>query len=405
MIKDVIIIGAGAAGLFCGLNIRNKDILIIEKNSKPGKKLLISGKGQCNYTNFEDIKNFSQRYGKNYKFIRYSLSKFTNGDFIKFLKLRGFESYIREDKKVFPSTLSAEDFVNFLYNKCLDNNVKFKFSTRVIDVNYEAGIFKVKTKNEIHLTKTLIITTGGITYPSTGSTGDGYKFAKKLGHTIVQTREALTPILIKEFDFSNLAGITLEDRLVSIWRDDKKIKDFRGTILFTHKGISGPGILNNSRYMEIGDIIRIGLVHYENENSFREKFLESFNSSGKFMIKTFLKRFNIPKRLIENILLHLNISQNKLCSEIDKTERRKIIKYLIGYPFKIDNFGGNHIAMVTRGGVCLKEINSKTMESKLIRGLYFAGEILDIDGDTGGYNIQAAISTAKVIADNLNNLN
>lgn len=401
---DIIIIGAGPAGLFTclSLNTKGKKVLLLEKNSVPGKKLLISGKGQCNITNSEDINNFHNHYGDNFRFLKNALKNYTNDDLIKFLNSNGLETVTREDGKVFPKSLKASDFVNTLVTKCKDNNVIIKYNSNVEAITYKNDNYNVILKDKKYITDYLVITTGGKSYPVTGSTGEGYKFAKMVGHSLIKPKEALTPVIINNYQFKELSGISLNDIKFSIWREGKKIKNYRGDILFTHTGLSGPGIINNSRYIMPNDEISLCLIHYENEDDFRKEFLSELSTNGKMFVTTFLKKYDLPKRLLFKILEQEAISEKLLCSNIKKKQRNAIIKSLLSLRLKVNKLGGYHLAMVTSGGIPLNEINSKTMESKKNKGLYFAGEVIDIDGDTGGYNIQAAISTATLVAKDLN---
>lgn len=403
-IYDVVIIGSGPSGLFCALNIdsKNKKVLLIEKNSSPGKKLLISGLGQCNFTHEGEIDDFFNHYGDNAKFLKYSLLKVTNKDIIQFVEKRGLKATIMENGKVFPESLNAEDFVELLVNECEENNVKFNYNTDVTNISYNNNLYNIVHNKGSYLAKNIVIATGGKSYPVTGSTGDGYIFGKKLGHKIVEPKEALTPIIVENYEFDDMSGISFQKVPISIWRDNKKLKSFNGDILLTHKGVSGPGIINNSRYMINGDIVKISFINYDNIEIFRNTFKEEIDKNGKLLVKTILKKLDLPKRIIDKIFNICNIEENILCSQINKKMRNLLFSSITEYPFRIKRFGGFHLAMATRGGISLKDVNPNTMESRKLQGLYFIGEVLDIDGDTGGYNIQAALSTGAVAAMNIN---
>ncbi|HKM01012.1 MAG TPA: NAD(P)/FAD-dependent oxidoreductase [Sedimentibacter sp.] len=401
MIYDVIIIGAGPAGLFVAANIKNKKVLIIEKNKTPGKKLKLSGAGQCNYTNNCEINELLQKYGDKGRFIKTALYNFTNQNTINFFKENGLDSIIREDNKVFPYSFKAADVLNVLID--CTKHAEILLNTSVDKVSYDENkkLFYIKTDTATYACHNLIISTGGKSYPNTGSTGDGYRFAESLGHSIVEPKPALTPVYVENYQFNELSGISFESIKISLFKNNKKTKEFTGDLLFTHVNISGPVIINNSRYMEAGDILKINFTSFINEDEFRIYF-ENLISSSKTNIKTALKELNLPKRLIEKVLQLCSVDENLSCSQLNKNSRKNLMELLSAYPMEIRNLGDYNIAMVTKGGVSTREINQKTMESKKIPRLYFAGEVVDYDGDTGGFNIQGAFSTAKLVADQVN---
>jgi len=400
---DVIIIGAGPAGLFTAINCKkDKRILILEKNKSPGKKLLLSGAGQCNITHDGPLEDFINKYGDNGRFLKKALYTFTNKDTIKFFQDRGLKMITDDNNKIFPETLKADDVLQVLIKECKKNNVNIEYQASVEEVSHRDSYFLVKTNMDLYKSKYLVIATGGKSYPNTGSTGNGYMFAKGLGHKIQKPKPSLAPIYVKDYWFEDLSGISLEDIPITLWRNNKKNNSYTGDILFTHKGISGPGILNFSRYLEVGDILKFNFLRVRDEEGFRRSFIEELNKQGKKSIKSVLREFPLPKRLTDRILEILEISEDTLSSQIKREERNRLIEYLIAFPMEVEVLGGYHIAMATCGGVSLKEIQPKTMESKLLKGLYFAGEVLDIDGDTGGYNIQAALSTGFLAAKSIN---
>lgn len=401
---DVVIIGAGPAGLFSALSLNNKNVLLIEKNNSPGKKLLISGAGQCNYTNNISISEFLKRYGYKGRFLKTALYNFTNNDAMDFFKEKGLNSLIREDNKVFPETLNAFDILNILVKSCKEKGVEIIYGEEVEKVSYDddKSIFLIKTPKSSYAGSNLIIAAGGKSYPNTGSSGDGYTFADNLGHTIVKPTEALTPVYIENYNFKELSGISFENVFVSLWRNNKKINEFKGDFLFTHVNISGPVILNNSRYFENGDILKINFTSYENAEEFKEYFDDLIINSTKLNVKTVLKQLLLPRRFIEKIMELSNVEDNNTCSQLERSKRKNLVELISNHPFKIDRLGSFNVAMVTKGGVALNEINQKTMESKIRSNLYFAGEVMDYDGDTGGFNIQAAFSTGKLAADSIN---
>lgn len=403
---DVIIIGGGPAGLFSALSISNKKVLLMEKNASLGKKLLITGLGQCNYTNNCSRDELLTHYGSRGRFLKPALYKFSNNDAMNFFKLNGVDSIVRDDDKVFPSSFKAEDILNVLIKKCKENGVTIKCNSKADSVNYDAEkkLFSIKSKDTIYECKFLIISTGGKSYQHTGSTGDGYKFAERFGHTIEEVKPSLTPVFIKNYSFQDLSGISFENIKVALYRSNKKINEFTGDMLFTHRNISGPVIINNSRYIKAGDVLKFNFTNYDNSEEFKKVYEEKLasSSSGRLNVKTIIKDLNLPKRFLDKIMSMAEISDDVICSQLNKNRRKILLNLLSNYEMTVECLGYYNIAMATTGGVSTSEINSKTMESKLINNLYFAGEVMDMDGDTGGYNIQAAFSTGKSAADSIN---
>ncbi len=405
MKADIIIIGSGPAGLFAAIEAGGKErrVLVLERNSCAGKKLLISGAGQCNLTHDGDIKDFLNFYGDNGRFVKHALFKFSNENLIEFFKKNGLKLICNEGGKVFPETLKSSSVLEVLLKECRKKDVNIKYNQRVKEALHskESGLFYIKTEDSEYESKYLVIATGGKSYGNTGSTGDGYIFAQKLGHTIEKPAPALAPIYIKGYDFKELSGLSFENRPISLWRNNKKIRSSSGDVLLTHKNISGPGILNFSRYVLPGDIVKINFVGAKSEEEFRSSFIKKVTLNGKLLVKTILKEFQLPKRFTDKLLELLNIPEDHRCAELNKKTRSKLIEMLISFPMEVEGLGEFHLAMATRGGISLKEVSPKTMESRIVRGLYFAGEVLDIDGDTGGYNIQAAISMGRLAADSI----
>lgn len=400
---DTIIIGAGPAGLSVAIHLQKPGSILLEKNTAPGKKLLISGSGQCNYTHDGDISSFLDHYGDNSKFLKTALRSFTNRDLIDFFSKKGLQSIIDKNGKVFPETLNANDILQILLSECRRKSIAVYSENPVVSVEKKSPGFLVKTTKTEFYCKRLVISTGGLSYPGTGSTGDGYHFAKQLGHTIVQPKPALSPVYIRDYKFAELAGVSLQDVVIYQYRNNKKINEHRGDIGFTHKGISGPGILDFSRHLEKDDILKINFIG-ENAEDFRKVFIETGNKDGKLNLQLFFRKYAIPKSLMKIILQQLNIEPELNLANIKKEQRNQLVGAFCEYPFIIEKVGSFKVAMTTKGGVALHEINSKTMESKTVKNLFFAGEVMDIDGDTGGYNIQAAFSTGHLAATTINSL-
>jgi len=403
---DVIVIGAGVAGLFSSLSIKNKKVLLLEKNTSPGKKLLLSGAGQCNYTNNCSTSDFLKKYGDKGRFVKNALYNFTNKDAMDFFENTGITSTIREDNKVFPSSFKASDILDALVKGCKENKTEIIYNEAAEKISYDENnkLFFVKTSKNSYASERLIITSGGKSYANTGSTGDGYVFAKIMGHKIIEPKQALAPVYVKNYKFKDLSGISFENIKISLWKTNKKAKEFAGDFLFTHVNISGPVILNNSRYIEKGDILKINFTGFSNTEEFRKFFENTIINSGKLNVKTVLRQLDLPKRFIEKIMELANVDEDISCSQLDKKRRKNLMEFLSNYAVIVEKLGDFEIAMVTKGGVSTDEINSKTMESKIVPGLYFAGEVIDYDGDTGGFNIQAALSTGKLAADSINKI-
>ena len=395
------IIGAGPAGLFAFTKIISGSTILLEKRNLPGRKLMISGSGQCNYTHAGSMHDFQNHYGENARFLKTAFQHFTNTDAINFFKENKVTSIVDQNGKVFPASMKAGDILDVLLKGSNRNEKKLLTEGQVIKVEKRGNTFIIETESSLFTSDILILATGGKSYPSTGSTGDGYEFAASLGHTIVNPNPALAPIIIKDYPFVSLAGISFSDAEFSQWRGNAKVRTFHGDILFTHTGLSGPGILNNSRYFRSGDTLTVNFCN-QDERSFEEKFIHQANKAGKSTIGSFLKSTDIPKNLVISILQQTDQDSVKPMAEISKNFRKKITTLCCAYPFIIQTVGGFKISMATAGGVSLKEINPNTMESLLVPKLYFCGEVMDIDGDTGGYNIQAALSTAYLAAADIN---
>jgi predicted Rossmann fold flavoprotein len=396
---DLIIVGAGPSGLFCAINTCNKDkkILLLEKKRSPGRKLLISGSGHCNITHDGDVRSFLDHYGDHGRFLRPAILSFSNLDLISFFDGMGLAMIQEKDGKIFPETLRSKDVLDVLLKECSLRNIDLRCGQEVKSLTRCEDGFEVISKEQIYRSPLLVIATGGRSYPATGSTGNGYRFTKALGHSIIEIGPALTPVFIKDFPFSELAGISFPDMEIMLFRN-KKIKSTQGDILFTHKGLSGPGILDLSRDIRAGDTLKLAFLKADRRKDLEEWLLERIEVDGARKLRSVLKDLDLPARLMARILELSKIPNDLGCAHLTRTMRANLIDNLTGFPMVVSELGGFDIAMVTRGGVDLREVNSKTMESKLVKGLYLVGEVLDVDGDTGGYNLQAAFSTAMIAA-------
>ncbi|OON96212.1 MAG: hypothetical protein ATN32_06600 [Candidatus Epulonipiscium fishelsonii] len=389
---NAIVIGGGVAGLFVAQHIR-KNVLVLEKNNSLGQKLLVSGSGQCNFTHNGYIKEFFNKYGDKQNFVKKCLNAFSNQDSIRFFNDNGINSIITENGKVFPKSLNSEDILNILIKLNRLNTLKTNIDIK--KVTFLDDIFCiVDNNNNQYFSKNLVIATGGITYPKLGASSFGYVIAKQFGHTIIEPRPALTNIISKQRAITTLAGISFKQLKIEIYRNNNKVLDCIGDLIITHKGLSGPVILDNSRNIKPNDTLNINFLPKFNYESLHDKLVNDFHKFGSLKLLSYLKMFDLPKSLLEHFCEQLNISKNFCCAQIIKSHRKELCKLLTMYPIEVDNLGGLNIAMVTHGGVCTKEIYSSTFESKIQKNLYFIGEVLDIDGNTGGYNIQFAFSSA-----------
>jgi len=397
---QIIIIGAGPAGLFCAANAgaAGKKVVVLEKNPVPGKKLLLAGSGQCNITHDGPVREFLTHYGDKGPFLKPAMMNFPNTALISFFQERGLEMVTTKAGKVFPATLKSTDVLHTLETECATNNVNLHYNEPVLNVRQSADVFFVETRNTTYCGKLLVIATGGASYPGTGATGDGYRFASSLGHTIEETAPALAPVIAEGYPFGNLAGISFDSIHFSLWRLGKKIGSHTGDLLFTHQGLSGPGILDYSRFIRPGDTIRLSFVGPVQGEVFGKGLSEKIAAHPVSNVKTIVLQYKVPERLVTGLLQLSGIPEDLTCAHLSKIQRNTLIANLLEFPIRVAKLGGFNEAMVTRGGVSLREIEPKTMESRLVPGLYFAGEIIDIDGDTGGYNLQAAFSTGYLAA-------
>ena len=409
----VAIIGGGPAGMLSAITAKEKghDVIILEKNNQLGKKLLITGKGRCNITSSLNIDEFIKNIPGNGKFLYSAFKRYTNADIIDFLKKEGLDVKEERGNRVFPVTDKSLDVLKCFTKKIkeLGINVKYNENVQEIIINQNNEIQGVKTQNGIIKADKVILATGGKSYPLTGSTGDGYVLAKKLGHTVTKIKPSLVPLEIYEKSIcKQLQGLSLKNVKIRLEDEakNKNIYEDFGEMLFTHFGVSGPIILSSSahlvRYKEVEKLLKeqkikltIDLKPALTEEKLNERILRDFSEEKNKEYKNSLNKL-LPQKLIPIILEKSGIRYNKKVNEITKEERLKIVKLLKNFELKIQNFRPIDEAIITSGGINIKEINPKTMQSKIIPGLYFAGEIIDVDGYTGGFNLQIAYSTGYV---------
>ncbi|MFA5207883.1 MAG: NAD(P)/FAD-dependent oxidoreductase [Candidatus Paceibacterota bacterium] len=405
---DVAVIGGGPAGMMAAIKAGESGakVVLIEKNEKIGIKLLMTGGGRCNLTHVEkNIREFCGKFGKEGDFLLSPFSVFGTKETMEFFENNGVE--LKNEKgKVFPASEKAKDILNVLVSLLKKYKVEVLFSSEVREINKKGkSVSSVSLMNgkEIEASQ-YILSSGGRSYPTTGSTGDSFIWAKRLGHDIVDTKPALTPIETKEQWTKTLQGISLDDVSVSLFCNQKVEAQGRGEILFTHFGFSGPLILDMSR--TIGDLLEKGKVKMtidlfpgKNTEQLDKFMLSVFNKNRKKHILKFLNDF-FPEKLSAFILNFSSIPSDRKSNDITKEERMRLIRFLKKIEVNVVGLLGFDKAMATHGGVSLKTIDSKTMKSKLINNLYFAGEAINLDGPCGGYNLQMCWTTGYVAGQN-----
>ena len=397
---DIIVTGAGPAGLFCAIHAAapGTRVLVLEKNERPGSKLLLSGSGQCNLTHDGEIREFLLHYGDHGKFVKPALMSFSNKALMNFFNERGLLMVTEESGKIFPQTKCAEDVLAILLAECQKRGVIIRCGEPVQAISRAEGLFTITTGSDQYQSETVVITTGGASYPRCGTTGDGYRFAEALGQPVTEIAPALAPLLIRPFPFASLTGISFEGMRFSVWRDGKKVGDYQGDVLFTHLGISGPGILDASRDIRPDDIIHLSFAGAVRREEFAADIAKRALENPNWQVSTILAKYPIPERLNRKLLKMSGIPEDLKCAHFSGEMRSALVTHCTELPLRVERLGDFAVAMATRGGISLEQVNAKTMESKLVPNLFFAGEVLDIDGDTGGYNLQAAFSTGYCAA-------
>ena len=394
----VVVIGGGAAGLIAaGKASENADVTLIEKNDRVGMKIGITGKGRCNLTNNADIENFIKQYPRNAKFLYSALYNFTNYDIIELVESLGVKTKVERGGRVFPVSDKALDIVKALRKYALSNGAELVHDEVKALIIENGSVKGVKTRRGEIKADRVIVCTGGKSYPKTGSTGDGYKFAVQAGHTIVEPKASLIPLITEEKWTSELMGLSLRNiRITAFNAKNKKVFSDFGEMLFTHFGMSGPVVLSMSAYLNnIGKEkyrIEIDLKSALDEEKLTARIMRDFEKYNKKHLVNALDDL-LPKALIPKVIELSSIEPHKSVNEITREERASLVHTLKHFPLTAIGVRPVEEAIVTSGGVSVKEINPSTMESKLVKGLYFAGEVIDVDGYTGGFNLQAAFST------------
>lgn len=417
---NVVVIGGGPAGMMSAISSaeNGNNVILLEKKERLGRKLLITGKGRCNITSSLPINEFIQNIPGNGQFLYSAFKNYTNNDIIDFLNKEGLDVKEERGNRIFPVTDKSLDVLKCFTNKLKELNVKVEYNMQVTEIvpKNEYGNLKViahelKDNEQYGNTKTfeaekVILATGGNSYPLTGSTGDGYELAKKLGHTVTKIRPSLVPLEAFEQNMcKELQGLSLRNVNIQFKNkeNNKVIYDDFGEMLFTHFGVSGPTILSSSahlvRYKNIDEflknkkiVLNIDFKPALSEEKLDQRILRDFDEFKNKQFKNSLDKL-LPQKLIPVIIEKSGINPEKKVNEINKKERHRLVNLLKNFEVVIKGFRTIDEAIITSGGINIKEINPKTMESKLVEGLYFAGEIIDVDAYTGGFNLQIAYST------------
>ena len=419
---EVIVIGGGPAGMMSAISASKKghQVTLIEKMPTLGRKLLITGKGRCNITSSLDMSKFIENTPTNGKFLYSCFQNFTNQDMIEFLKEQGLKVKEERGNRIFPITDKSQDVLKCFTDKLKAQKIKIRYNTKAIELlvtknekqkeenNLKIEGVKILNQNREKILKAdkVILATGGKSYPLTGSTGDGYRLAKKVGHTITELRPSLIPLETYDLETcKKLQGLTLKNVAITITdtEKNKKIYEDFGEMIFTHFGVSGPIILsasahltrykNNLEKMKNRKIIlKIDLKPALSEEKLEERIIRDFKELKNKQFKNSLDKL-LPQKMIPIILKKSEIQENKKVNEITKEERKQLVHLLKNLKIEVKGFRPIEEAIITSGGISTKEINPKTMESKIVKGLYFAGEIIDVDSYTGGFNLQITYST------------
>lgn len=394
---DLIIIGGGAAGLFAGARAASAGLrfCILESMNQSGLKLLTTGSGQCNISNAEDIRSYPEHYGRAHRFVKPALLEWSNVDLLAFVEEEGLPCEDRGDGKIFPVSRKSRDVRDLLQKLSQSGEGRIFWKDPVKSIDKQGDVFYIKTGSRQYEASKVLLAAGGKSYPVTGSTGDSYSLAEELGHSIVKPRPALTPVFMKNFTLTESSGSALPVS-IDLYRGEKKLHSYKGDLLITHKGFSGPVILNNSRDFEPGDELRVSWIPEKTLDDLDKDVLNKIQVSGRKSLPSGLAQKGIPESLMKGLLKKAGLNPEMKLNQLSKKMRGDYLKEILSSSFIINSMGGFNQAMVTAGGVTLKEINPKTMESKICSGLYFAGEAMDVDGDTGGFNLQFAFSSAAL---------
>lgn len=399
---QVAVVGGGAAGLMAAhiAAKSGKKVCLIEKNSQLGKKILITGKGRCNVTNSAPTEDFIANTAVNPSFLYSAFYSFTNTDLMEMLESEGLKLKTERGARVFPQSDRASDVRDTLQKLCEKSGAEI-IRGEVKKITKENDKFIIKTNKDTIKSSSVIIATGGVSYPLTGSTGDGYKFAKDFGHSVIEPKASLVPLVTKEKHVYELMGLSLKNIAVSLKKNNKEIYSDFGEMLFTHFGLSGPVILSSSSHIrDKGEYkISIDLKPALDFKTLDNRILRDFEENKN---KDFINSLDalLPKKLIPVIVKLSGIDERQKVNSIKREERHNLVNLIKNFEFTITDKRPVSEAIITSGGINVKEIDSSTMESKLVPGLFFAGEVIDVDAYTGGFNLQIAFSTAYLAGKN-----
>lgn len=405
--KKVIVIGGGPAGMMAAgqAALRGNDVTLIEKMNKVGRKLYITGKGRCNVTNATDPEGLIANTPGNPYFLYSAFYTFTSESTMDFFEQQGVPVKVERGNRVFPKSEKSNDIVRAMEKFVKKSGCKIMYNTEVKDIVIEENSVKaIKLKNnDVIECDSLVVATGGLSYPMTGSTGDGYKIAGKAGHSVTDCYPSLVPLKAREKWIADLMGLSLKNISIRVTINNKEVYSDFGEMMFTHFGVTGPVILSASRYIndrikekpEIHIDLKPALDHKELDSRLLKDFHKYVNKDFKNALDDLL-----PQKLIPVIIKLSGIDENKKVNSITKEERVKLLELIKNLTINITDTTGYNEAVVTRGGVSTDEIDPSTMESKLVKGLYFAGEVIDVDSFTGGFNLQIAFSTGYLAGTN-----
>lgn len=396
--NKVVVIGAGAAGMIASVFAAEAGSLVtlIDKNEKTGKKLYITGKGRCNVTNACDDEDFFKNVVNNPKFLYSAYYGFNNLSLMELIEQAGCKLKEERGNRVFPASDHSSDILATFNRLLAKHNVEVLLNTTVTSVK-PGSVFTNKGRIDAD---SIIIATGGASYTSTGSTGDGYKFAESLGHTVIEPKGALVPLVTKEGDAKDMQGLSLKNVKILLESGGKKVYSDFGEMLFTHFGVSGPVILSASSYYAKSAYGKEAVLHIDlkpalDEKTLDERILRDFDEAKNKAFKNSLDKL-LPKLMIPVVIKRSKIDEDKKVNEITREERLLIGKIIKDLTFTVTGASSINEAIITSGGVNIKEINPSTMESKITPGIYFAGEVMDVDALTGGFNLQIAWSTGAL---------
>lgn len=405
MKRKVGIIGAGPAGIMAAgiAASRGVDLVLIEKNERIGKKLFITGKGRCNITNAAPIEDFFDSIITNKNFLYSSLYSFTNENVISLLNEYGLKTKIERGNRIFPESDKSSDVIKALTKFLEANNVDVRLNSKVDKIIFKNSLFSVYIGDKEHVFDKIIIATGGKSYPATGSTGDGHLFAKRIGHTIVDLKPSLVPLEINAPWIKDLQGLSLRNVMLKVYNGKKLIHEEFGEMVFTHYGISGPIVLSTSNYLhrDYKDLrLSLDLKPALDDEKLDNRIIRDFEKYNNKQLKNALNDL-LPQKLIPWLIEYSKIDPEKVVNQITKEERTRLLSNIKNFNMEFKSFRPIEEAIITSGGIKVSEINPSTMESKLVPNLYFAGEVMDVDALTGGFNLQIAFSTGYLAGMNV----